>query len=52
MNGNPSPTINPRRPGNSLHYSRPQNYFGRTSDYGLSRTQNAYLCSRVGNNEE
>jgi hypothetical protein len=52
MNGNPSPTTNPRRPDDSLHYSRPQNYFGRTPGRHLSRTQNAYLCSRVGNNEE
>jgi hypothetical protein len=49
MNGNPSPTINPRRPGNSLHYSRRQNYFGRISDCGLSRTQMPMRVAGAGN---
>jgi hypothetical protein len=52
MNGNPSPTINPRRLGNSLHYSRPEIYFDRASGRGLSRTQMPIRAAVSATNEE
>jgi hypothetical protein len=52
MNGNPSPTINPRRPGNSLHYSRPPKLFWANVGLRPVAQANAYSCGRVGDNEE